>query len=338
MKDAFCATCSIIATLFAKQREMEVSHASVEDEDKEEEPRRAARLHKAEVELRDLLRECRGDEWENALDFMARLNLSEDLMRGTVLAKLPIYVFTERCDFELYSEALTQWPVYGSPEEGDYKLADYKVFNKICRPSPLSVIIEKPINWWFNCEEVEFLEYHHPEICGDIPGRQSSWIDPEKLRKMWKITPKELLKLVREENPSAYILNKNTGLLRVSAEYVEHYGLKDVLFKRREVELYGYKKSKSKAQQRKDEDIERIANWMKKIKEKCRRIFDYQLAEVIHWALSTPRPYLLDAKKYNWIKPRTADLFDGKHSVDWIRKRIRKIKKDKVREMDQSAH
>ncbi len=270
------------------------------------------------AELPVLLRECIGEaEGQNVLhcfELSARWEMPLEAVWNVVVGHL--------CPYEFIGEGFIKVDV-----------------NQVYPRSGAS-LLRPLIKWWFSLAEVEVYEKLNREIRGQLPEEESRWVNSDELMKKERINSKTLLKFVRDEGLPAYRMGKHTDLSRVPPENIEVGDLMNALYLEPEIADFRsrHQGKKSKAQQRKDRDVDRISKWMERIKEQCPRIFDYKLAEVIHWALSTPRPYFLDAKKHDWINPRTADLFDCKHSVDWIRKRIREIKREKVREKDQSAH
>src|SRR5208283_1681110 len=83
--------------------------------------------YREEQDRLNRLREAHKEEWENCLNFMARLNLSEEVVRGTVLAQLPPY--------ELTLEGFRIIPVV--PSRGSWGAG----------------ALAGPQNWWFNRRE-----------------------------------------------------------------------------------------------------------------------------------------------------------------------------------------
>gem|GEM_PF-3900038 len=242
-------------------------------------------------------------------DLINKWRITEDILRGTVLAELPVYDITPTETFELIDRV-------------PHEFSSHRLWN--------------PAKWWFKRLEVAFYWTLHPEICDPMPEEYSLWIDQQQLAQKWKITPRNLLKLVREYDLPAYLLYKNTGLLRVFPEYIQNYSLKNALFDKSEADnfldqhpkLYGFKKKKTKAQRGKERDIERIAKMMDKIKNQVPGIIDDKLAEVIHWAFSKPRPFFDEEDKYAWVKPHVdTDHFETAHEESWVRQRIREISK-----------
>lgn len=210
--------------------------------------------------------------------------------------------------------------------------------------------------WWCKLEHVQF--YEKLEHVKAIRGKQESsiiknaaelhvtseWISPDEVMEKWKMALVDLELRVRKMRLPIYHLDKKDGIQLRSEEALSrsaslfNYGpLHGCLFKSMDVKKLERKdhaiKLKTKRTPR-DRDIERVTKLMEKIKKKKqpRNITDKKLAEVIHWALSTDKPYFFEADKYDWVRylvPDNTGQFEIPHAESWVRQRIRDIQKKK---------
>lgn len=314
MKDARCETC---ARLFAKQVEMGKRRYAAEDENKRE--LLAYHLSKIENNLYDHVRASHGDEWENGRDFMRRWRFPKEVMCERVLPELPLYVFTVGGVLKPGLEAAAEWPgglSLSFPHPFDSTQDELcNVFETIVQRASVTLILDKPINWWFKRREVEFFETCHSDICQAGQDRQSPWLTPVGLAQEWGITSETLLMFVREKGLPAWILNKKAGLLRVWSERVQDYGLGNALLDKSDAEdflkkhptLYGYKKKESKDRRRVEEDpnFKPAIDFAKRVKHEYSRINMDDLAFITHAVLTYgDRPFDNDLLERNYARVR----------------------------------
>lgn len=160
---------------------------------------------------RDILVQRHADGYTPGDDLMTWWDITEDILRGYVLAELPVFKMSETEMFDPLSPALyTGGSLFGSGER-----------------DPLS----SPRNWWFKRDDVDFYMILHPEICGYVANYDSAWITPELLAFLWKVELSKLLDWSRTKGLRPWKLTRQEGLRRVSSKVLCLYGFNGCLFK-----------------------------------------------------------------------------------------------------------
>jgi hypothetical protein len=167
-------------------------------------------------------------EWIVGNHLEARWDINEDILRGTVLAELPVYrIMPDETSFEHLEKVPAR----------DSRIWGNGIPNPLGSPygGSTSDPLASPGNWWFKREDVDFYELLHPEICDARADLNSPWLAPSTLIRGFDLRLRDLLWLASDKGLRPYILTRKTGLRRVLPTYVWLYGFTGCLFKVDEV-------------------------------------------------------------------------------------------------------